>query len=295
MPRRPTAPITRRAWKTASSSKPSIAHPTTCPTLTFPNLIFTPPGIAPAAPFAGALTPIVTPFVPPSNTATTRGQSPDWVNPLVHEGEFAVEKTLPANMTISATYMFSRALRLPMFIDTNLAPATATKSYDITNVSGVTQSSITEPFYTTRIDPTGPILTGFSDVNSWYNGMVLTLRRKMSHGFEFTANYTLSKATDGGQVPGQFGTFNGTDSAFDPKNRKLEYALSDLDQRSRFAGSMVWAPQYAKKLSNKAARYALDGWNFSTIVIARRRDSPSPAASTGSPRELRMADSPAAW
>jgi Carboxypeptidase regulatory-like domain/TonB dependent receptor len=243
-------------------------NPTTCPTLTFPNLIFTPPGIAPSAPFAGALTPIVTPFVPPSNTATTRGQSPDWVNPLVHEGEVAVEKTLPANMTISATYMFSRALRLPMFIDTNLAPATATKSYDITNVSGVTQSSITEPFYTTRIDPTGPILTGFSDVNSWYNGLIITLRRKMSHGFEFTANYTLSKATDGGQVPGQFGTFNGTDSAFDPKNRKLEYSLSDLDQRSRFAGTIVWAPQYAKKLSNKAARYALDGWNFSTIIVA---------------------------
>ena len=32
-------------------------NPTTCPTLTFPNLIFTPPGPAPQAPFAGALTP----------------------------------------------------------------------------------------------------------------------------------------------------------------------------------------------------------------------------------------------
>jgi hypothetical protein len=243
--------------------------PTTCPTLTFPNLIFTPPGIPPVAPFTGALTPTVTPFSPPATTITTRGQSPDWVNPLVHEGEVAVEKALPSSMTVSATYVFSRALRLPMFIDTNLAPATTTKSYDITNTAGVTQSSITEPFYTARQDlATGPILTGFSDVNSWYNGLILTVRRKMVHGFEFTANYTLSKATDGGQVPGQFGTFNGTDSAFDPKNRKLEYALSDLDQRSRFAGTIVWAPQFAKKLSNKGARYALDGWNFSAIVVA---------------------------
>src|SRR5262249_46705149 len=53
--------------------------PVPCPTLTFPNLIFTPPGNTPAAPFPGALTPIVTTFTPPSNTATTRGQSPDWV------------------------------------------------------------------------------------------------------------------------------------------------------------------------------------------------------------------------
>ena len=63
-------------------------------------------------------------------------------------------------MSISASYVFSRALRLPMFIDTNLQSATATKSYDITNTAGATQSTVTEPFYTTRIDPTGPILTG---------------------------------------------------------------------------------------------------------------------------------------
>ncbi len=242
--------------------------PTSCPTLTFPNLIFTPPGATPTAPFPGALTPVVTPFTPPSNTATTRGQVPDWVNPLVHEGEVSIEKSLPGSMTISGTYMFSRGLRLPMFIDTNLAPSTTTKSYDLTNVSGATQSTVTVPFYTTRIDPTGSILTGFSDVNSWYNAMVLTLRRQMRHGLEFTVNYTLAKATDGGQVPGQFGTFNGTDSAFDPKNRALEYGRSDLDQRSRFVGSVVWAPEYARKLSNKAARFALDGWNFSTIISA---------------------------
>ena len=38
-------------------------------------------------------------------------------------------------------------------------------------------------FYTTRLNPaTGVIQTGFSDVNSWYNSMVLTLRKNASHG-----------------------------------------------------------------------------------------------------------------
>ena len=41
--------------------------------------------------------------------------------------------------------------------------------------------------------------------------MVLTLRKQMAHALEFMANYTLSKAIDGGQVSGQVGTFNGTD------------------------------------------------------------------------------------
>jgi hypothetical protein len=248
-------------------------NPTTCPTLTFPNVIFTPPGGKPVAPFPGALTPQVTTFAPPALTQTSRGQVQDFVNPLVHEGEVNFERQLPGNMSISAAYVFSRALRLPMFVDGNLAPATRTQSYDITNVAGVTQSTLTEPFYSARIDPTGSILAGYSDVNSWYNSMVITLRHVMSHGLEFTANYTLAKATDGGQVPGQFGTFNGTDSAFDPHNRKLEYALSDLDQRQRFVGSVVWVPSYAKKISNQAARLILDGFNFASIV----------AISTGQP------------
>jgi hypothetical protein len=46
----------------------------------------------------------------------------------------------------------------------------------------------------------------------------------------------------------------------------LEYALSDLDQRQRFVGNLVWIPPYAKNLSNKVAKNILDGFVFSTIV-----------------------------
>src|SRR5439155_15715954 len=109
---------------------------------------------------------------------------------------------------------------------------------------------------TTRINTnTGPILTGVSDVNSWYNSFVLTFRKRMSAGVEFVANYTLAKASDCGQVPGQFGTFNGTDTPIDPYNRKLECARSDLDQRQRFVGNVIWLPQLAKKISKPTARY----------------------------------------
>ena len=241
--------------------------PSGCPTLTFPNLIFVPPGPTPVAPFPGALTPVVTPVTLSNNTATTRGMVPDWVNPLVHEGEASFERELPGNMSISASYIFSRALHLPTFVDANLKAPTTTKSYDITNTAGVTQSTITVPFYTARIDSTGGILAGYSDVNSWYNSMVVTFHKRMSHGVEFVANYTLSKATDGGQVAGYGGTFSGTDYAFDPQNRKLEYGRSDLDQRQRFVGNMIWAPSYGKNLSNKTVRMVTSGWVFSGIVL----------------------------
>jgi hypothetical protein len=240
---------------------------TLCPTLKFPNVIFTPPGGTPQAPFPGALVPQIVPFTPPAGTQTTRGQDPNWVSPLVHEGEATVERELPGNMSISAGYVVSRALRLPIFVDSNIAPSTSTRSYDILSSSGATVSTFTVPFYTARLNPTtGPILTGYSDVNSWYNSFVLTFRKRMENGVEFVGNYTLSKAVDGGQVAGQFGTFNGTDSPIDPYNRKLEYGLSDLDQRQRFVGNFIWIPQFTHKLSSKPARLILDGFSFSTIV-----------------------------
>ena len=244
--------------------------PTTCPALSFPNLIFAPPGGAPVAPFAGALIPKVTNFTPPALTQTTRGQVPDFANPRAHEGDVSFEHQLPGNMSIAASYVVSRGMRLPAFIDQNLAPSTTTRSYDITTPTGSTIRSLTVPFYTSRIDPTGPILTGFSDVNSWYNSMVLTFRKRYSHGLEFIVNYTLGRARDGGEIQGQFGTFNGGGQNFpvDPKNRSFEYSRSDLDQRNRFTTTVVWTPDWGKGVSNAAAKFVVSGWTFSTIVVA---------------------------
>jgi hypothetical protein len=106
----------------------------------------------------------------------------------------------------------------------------------------------------------------------------------MRHGLEFTANYTLSKAMDGGQVAGSYGTFNGTDYPIDPRNRSLEYALSDLDQHQRFVANAVWMPT-VKGISNQAAKMILDGWAFSTIVTMSTGQPVTPYI-TGAPSPL---------
>jgi hypothetical protein len=256
-----------------------------CPALTFPNVIWTPPGSAPAAPFTGALTPQVVTFTPPSATQVTRGMSPDWVNPRAHEAQVTLERELPGQLSGSIAYVVSRGEHLPIFYDANLAPSTTTKSYDILSSSGATTQTYTVPFYTSRINTnTGEVFVGSSDVNSWYNSMVVTLRRPMRHGLEFTANYTWSKAIDGAQVAGTNGTFNGTDYPIDPYNRKLEYGLSDLDQRQRFVANAVWMPSL-RYLASRAARQILDGWAFSTIVTLSTGQPVTPYI-TGAPSPL---------
>ncbi len=260
--------------------------PATCPSLAFPNVIWTPPGPALSAPFAGALTPQVNTFNPPALTQTTRGQAPDWVNPRAHEGEVTLERQLPGGIGASVSYVVSRGLHLPIFVDANLAAPTATKTYDILTAGGAaTAQAYTVPFYTNRIDTnTGGVFVGYTDVNSWYNSMVISVRKPMRHGVEFTVNYTLSRAFDGGQVAGSNGTFNGTDYPIDPRNRKIEYAASDLDQRHRFVANAVWMPSF-RGLSNPAAKLILDGWAFATIVTMSTGQPVNPMIS-GAPSPL---------
>jgi hypothetical protein len=242
--------------------------PTSTCAPSFPNVFFTPPGPTPAAPFVGALTPTV--GIPggtlsPLNAAV-HGMTPDFVNPAAHEGEVTIERQLPGRMAISATYLLTRGVHLPASYDFNVAPTTATVSYDVLNSTPFT---VTVPHYISRIDPnSGLILGQASVINSWYNGLVLTLRKQMSRDVEFTANYTYSHALDDGETAGTNGTFFGTDAVLDPYDLNRDYANSDLDQRHRFVGTVVWEPSYGKHFSNEIARQLADGWIVSAIVTA---------------------------
>ena len=241
---------------------------------TFPNVFFLPPGPALAAPFSGALTPTV--GIPGGtlnpSAAAVHGMVPNFVNPTAHEGEVTIERELPGKMSISATYLLTRGLHLPASYDANVAPSTKTASYDVlasAAIGAATAVTATVPFYTSRIDPlSGLILNQYSIINSWYNGLVFSLRKPMSHDVELLFNYTYSHALDNGQTAGTNGTFFGTDGVLDPYNLKQDYSSSDLDQRHRFVGSVVWAPMYAKKMSSAIAKQLLDGWTISGIITS---------------------------
>ncbi len=230
---------------------------------TFPNVLFTPPGPALAAPFSGAATPGVTPGGSALVTSF-HGLDPNFVPPLSHEAELAVEQEFPGKLTLSVGYVGSRTLHLPIFIDSNVAPATTTRNYSIYSAPGSPASTLTVPYYTSRITPAdGSINTGESVVNAWYNSMAVTIRRPFDHGLELLLNYTWSKATDTGEVQGAYGTFYGSNFPVDPYNIKLEHGRSDLDQRGRFVGTVVYQPLFLHGSSFKPAKWLVDGFVFS--------------------------------
>jgi outer membrane receptor protein involved in Fe transport len=251
----------------------------------FPDVFFTPPGPALAAPFSGALTPTAvctTTAAPgaapscttlasatlPTSVQAIHGMQPNFVNPRADEGEVTLERQLPGNVAVSATFLVTRGLHIPSSYDANIAPSTGTISYDV--LSGSTAGSpttltTTVPVYQSRINPTaGIILNQYSSVSSWYNGLVLTVRKPLSHSFELLANYTYSKALDNGETTGTNGTFFGTDDVTDPYNLNTDYSYSDLDQRQRFVASLSWTPNYYH--GGMAGRELLNGWGLSTSI-----------------------------
>lgn len=232
------------------------------------GVLFTPPGPALQSPFSGAVKPTVESTGASLAPLAARGLSPSFGNPYSHSIDLALDQELPGHIALSLGYVGNRGMRLPRFIDTNVAPATTTKSYDIVDSNGVTQKTITVPWYTQRVTyNTASLLTGFSDMNTWYHSMVVTIKKPMSYGLEVLTNYTWGKTMDEGEVGGVSGTFNGTDVPIDPNNYKAEYSRSDLSMKNRFVGSLVWAPTV--KTAYSPLTYAAQGWTLSGTFTAQ--------------------------
>jgi hypothetical protein len=197
---------------------------------------------------------------------------PTFVNPLVHQYDIAYERELPWKLGFTLSYVGSRGNHLPVFLDANLPAPDTTRTYVILADSTATSApvgSITVPFFSgavPRPNPTaGVILMGKSVINSWYNGVVLRVRRRESKGFSFDANYTYSKAWDNGQVAGVNGTFAGTNSPLNPYDLKAEYGLSDLDIRHRLVTNIYWVLPFGNWTDNEVGKAIIGGWKAASI------------------------------
>jgi hypothetical protein len=144
-----------------------------------------------------------------------------------------VERLLTKNLTASVTFLFARGIRL-----------SRTRNVNLPSPEGLTPGNaatlgIPNPFpqqlgmlvfSPSRLSPQ------FADISQWenhassaYNGLSLSLNRRLSKDIEFSGSYTLSKATD-----------DASDFDEEPNNPyglSAERALSANDQRHRFVFS----------------------------------------------------------
>lgn len=205
--------------------------------------------------------------------------APNFENPEVHEVDVVFEREIVKNTVFSASYLFTKAKKLPAFIDLNLPPPTSTKTYRI--VGGPQDgTTFTVPYFLSYSAPgvTGnstnvrPI-TNFASIidmesvsSSNYNALVLQLQRRMTHGLSVQANYTFSRAIDYGQ---QFGTFASSfmtvSNPFDLSYDK-NYSANNIPHK--FVASAVWVPATFFDMAKTGVAHAIFGdLQISPIVV----------------------------
>lgn len=120
-------------------------------------------------------------------------------------------------------------------------------------------------FYASSTSPTFRLVYFASpDVNTNYNAMIASVRKRFSKSFDLNANYRFSKGLDTVSLEAPCGCTNQTY----PYDNKTERGPSDFDVTHYFVASGTWEPNWFKG-KNKAVSYLLDGWAFSPIVTWR--------------------------
>ena len=99
-----------------------------------------------------------------------------------------------------------------------------------------------------------------------YHGLLVSLQRRLSHGFQVNSNYTWSHCI--GDYAGRADSGNGssvTSTYMDPANRRRDRANCEQDQRHSFnLTGLAQTPQFANHLLNRVG----GGWRISAIYRA---------------------------
>lgn len=165
--------------------------------------------------------------------------SPTLERPEINMAELTVDRAVGSDITLSASYLYSKGKHLPTFVDTNLPAASSTVEYV---VEGTSRGTF--PFYR-GVRPDANINNSIEVadiVESTYNALVLQANKRFSKGLLFSANYTLSKSEDTGQNSTTF--IANFASAVDPFNNDAEKGPASFDRRHRGVVSLHYAPDY---------------------------------------------------
>jgi hypothetical protein len=108
-----------------------------------------------------------------------------------------------------------------------------------------------------------------SDGESWYNALIVDVRRRLRDGLSLQSSYTLSKSEDTTQASTFFSdATNGTTSAMPEYIPDYNKGPADFDTRHNWVLSFTWELPFAKNAS-PAARALLAGWRMSGIWAMR--------------------------
>ena len=213
-------------------------------------------------PYAGITNPFPAPSPPPKDTAfpspvTAYTFNPSFHVPVTYDWNLTVEQQLNNNLISRVSYVASHSTHL--FSSVELNPAT----YIAGSKLG-TDARRRYPGYSNIVESN---MGG----NGSYHSLQVSLQQRLSHGLNFLANYTFSKALDNLPYasnnsfaqPGQSYVL----PVYKPGYKALDIGRSDFDFRHEFSASYLWTlPQL--RSGPRAFQALLNGWGTTGIFQA---------------------------
>jgi hypothetical protein len=180
-------------------------------------------------------------------------------NPRSHVYNVNVQRELPWRMALTVGYAGSRGLHLLRSSDVNTAlPITGADGLPFIPASTPRQN---RSFSTIELKS--------SDGDSWYNALILDVRRRWSNGFSAQSSYTFSKTEDTTQQSTFFSdATNGTTAAMPEYIPDYNKGLSDFDVRHNLVVNFSYQLPFANGLTGVSGAI-LDGWTVAGIWTAR--------------------------
>jgi carboxypeptidase family protein/TonB-dependent receptor-like protein len=188
----------------------------------------------------------------------------------MEQWNLALQKQLPDDWLLSATYLGNRTVHLEMGEANNPAlyiPGNCVAGqYGLTAAGACSNTSNTN--FRRVLYLMNPSQGQYYGANTpygdgaiaTYNALLLSLQHRLSHNFTFAANGTWSHCLDENEV-----ALNGGGSGQDPYNRHGEYGDCLADRRRAFSSTLVArSPQWSSRWKQRL----LGGWQESTIFTA---------------------------
>ena len=202
--------------------------------------------------------------------------SPSYRNPYTYQADVALERALSSDLSLSVSWIASRALHLTTVRDLNIGKAGTPVTYEILDAQGKPAGEYLTPTYrlVNRVNTNWRRVNSVeSGGNSYYQALAVQVRKRASHGLEAALAYTWSHAIDFNQGGGADNIFfnDGPRTLWNGDYRG-EKQSSQLDQRHRAVVSATWEPKF------------VTGWRLSAIgTFASTQPATPTVLVTGSP------------
>ena len=200
-------------------------------------------------PFPYVYSPSTAKFSFPMGLFTVPG--PTLNSPYSHELNFTVERALPANMVLKASYVGKLEHNLLQMLQRNPAAYIPGQS----TLANTDQRRILLP----------GIYTSFREIdtnsNAAYHSLELSLTRRFSNGLTFLAAYTFGKLLD------YYSAQNLGQTPQDPYNERADRARSDEDRNHVFSASFVYELPLFRR-ANRMLSTTVGGWSVSGLITA---------------------------